>query len=71
MNPLDGLSLILKCSEPVADVNAPDHKDVSFELNFARSIRTQLIVAGVDMARLQRASERPRESTRCRSYDVI
>jgi hypothetical protein len=71
MNPLDGLSLILRCSEPVANVNAPDHKDVSFELNFARSIRTQLIVAGVDMARLQRASECSRESTGGRRYHVI
>jgi hypothetical protein len=71
MNPLNRLPLILKRFEPVAHVNAPDQKDVSFELNFSRGLRSQLVVAGVDVARLQRASECPRESTGSRRYDVI
>ena len=71
MDPLDRLSLMSGRFEPVLYVNAPDHKDVSFELNLARGRRSKLVVAGVDVARLQRASECPCESTGSGGYNVI
>jgi hypothetical protein len=52
-------------------MNPADHKNVSLELNFARGFGCELVVARVDLARLQRASEGSRESTRCCGYDVI
>jgi hypothetical protein len=71
MDPLDRLSLMSGRFEPVLYVNAPDHKDVSVKLDLAGGLRSVLIIAGVDLARFQRASECPRESTRGRGHDVI
>ena len=71
MHPLDCLPLIVRRFEPVAYVNAPDHEDLFFELDLARGLRSKLVVAGIDLARLQRASECARESAGGRSYDVI
>jgi hypothetical protein len=68
---LDCLPLIRGRIEPVAYVNTPGHKDVSFQLNLARGRRSKLVVTGVDVARLQRASECPCESTGSGGYNVI
>jgi hypothetical protein len=71
VNPLNRLPLVRRRLELVAHVNAPDHKDVSLELNFSDGLRSKLVVAGIDMARLQRPSECPRQSARGRCYNVI
>jgi hypothetical protein len=71
MDSLDRLPLIRRRSELVTHVNAPDHKDVSFKLNFSRSFGNQRIIAGINLARFQRASECPRESAGGRSYHIV
>jgi hypothetical protein len=71
MNSLDRLPLVRRRLQAIAHMNAPDHKNVSLELDFSRSFRSELVVASIDMARLQRASECPRQSTGRRSDDVV
>ncbi len=71
MDSLDRLPLFLGRSEPILDVNPADHKDITVELNLSRGVRSELIVACVDMARLQRAPECSRESAGGRRHDVI
>jgi hypothetical protein len=71
VNPLNCLPSVRRRFELVAHVNAPDHKDVSLELNFSCGLRSELVVTGIDMARLQRPSECPRESACGRCHDVI
>jgi hypothetical protein len=71
VNPLNCLPLVRRRSEFIAHVNASDHKHVAIELNFSDGLRSKLIVAGVNVARFQCASECPRQSARGRCYDVI
>src|SRR5918996_5271144 len=49
MNSLNRLPLVRRRFEPVAHVNALDHKHVSFKLNFSGGLRSQLVVASVDV----------------------
>jgi hypothetical protein len=71
VNPFNRLPLVRRRSELIAYVNASDHKHVSLELNFSDCFRTKPVIAGVDLARLQRASECPGESTGGRGNDII
>lgn len=71
VNPLNGFPLLRRRFQPVVDVDAPDHQHVFFEFDFSGGLRNELIVAGIDLTRLQRASEGSRESTGGRSHDVV
>ena len=71
VNPFNRLPLVRRRSELIAYVNASDHKHVSLELNFSDCFRTKPVIASVDLARLQRASECPGESTGGRGNDII
>ena len=71
MNALNNLPLVRRRSELVAHVNASDHKHVTIELNFSDCFRTKPVIASVDLARLQRASECSCESTGGRGNDII
>jgi hypothetical protein len=65
--PLVGLKL-----EMVADVDAFDDQDLIVTLfNFSRHVSDQSAIAGWDLAHLQCASERARESPACGGDDVI
>lgn len=69
MNPLNCFPLVRGRFEPVADVNAPDHENVSFELDLPHGIRRELIIARIDLARFQRTSQCPRKSPGLRGYN--
>ena len=71
VNALNNPPLVCRRSELVAHVNASDHKHVAIELNFSDCFRTKPVIASVDLARLQRASECSCESTGGRGNDII
>ena len=71
VNALNSLPLIHSRSELIAHVNASDHKHVALEFNFSDGFRTKPVIAGVDLARLQRAAECAGESTGGRGNDII
>lgn len=52
-------------------VNAANHQDVVFELNFADRFGNQFFVRSIYLTRFQRAPEGAGESTRGRRHDVI
>ena len=71
VNPFNRLPLVRRRSELIAYVNASDHKHVAIELNFSGCFRSKPVIASIDLARLQRASECSCESTGGRGNDII
>ena len=67
MRPLGGRALPRIHFEGVFHVNALDHENLIIYLNFTGGFRCQPAFAGGDIARLQRASEGPGQSTCGRS----
>jgi len=57
MDTLDSLSSLSRCGEMIGDVNSPNHQDVVLCLYLSSNLRGQSFVAGVDLARFQRATE--------------
>jgi hypothetical protein len=58
-------------AEPVLDVDALDHQYAVFILDLTARLRREPSVTRRDLTRLQRASERPRQSTRSGGDDVV
>lgn len=71
MDPFDRLPLILLRMQCVIDMDASDHEDVSVKRDLTDNLRGELIVTGIDLARLQRASKGPRESASGCSNHII
>jgi hypothetical protein len=72
MRSLRRLALVLRAAgEVIANVNALDHQHLVLDDHDTLGIRGQLSLAGVDPARLQRASKGARESTGRRGDHVV
>jgi hypothetical protein len=72
VGPFRGLSLILRAArQPVSDPDALDHQDPLLKEHLSLGFTDQAAVAGLDPARLQRASERAGQSSCCRGDDVV
>lgn len=59
---LDGLAMLFSGLEPVRHVNAPDHQNSIVLPDFAPYVTAEPATTCTDPARLQRASEGPRQS---------
>jgi hypothetical protein len=57
--------------EMINDMNAPNHQDPIFGFNFASDLSGQILIARINFACLQRASESAGESTTGSGYNVI
>ncbi len=68
---LDHFCHLLRGAKLVVDRDSADDKHVAFYPNLTHRLRCQLTVRGIDLARLQRTSEGPRESTRRGGNDII
>jgi len=53
------------------DVNSAEHQHTFLDLDFAARHRRQPVPTRHDLARLQRAPQGSKESTACRSHDII
>ena len=71
MNALRGLALLRGALQREADVDAPDHQRLAVQLHLAFGVRDQLPGGCWDLARLQRASVGPGQSTRRGSHQVV
>ncbi len=58
-------------SQLVVDPNALDDEHAVLDLNVALGFRREMAFAGLNLARLQRATQRAGESTRCRGDHVV
>lgn len=68
---LDSVFLFFRHVQGVDHVDTLDHENLVLEFHFAGDFRGEFLVAGIDLARLQRASEGAGESaTRCGDYVV-
>ena len=67
VRPLGGRALLRIQFEGVFHVYAFDHENLLVQLDFSGGFRCQPAFAGGDIARLQRASEGPGQSTGGRS----
>src|SRR6202011_2563828 len=69
---LGGLALVLRAIlEPVADTDALDDEHLVLKLHVSLSLGLQLASAGVDSARLQRATQGAGQSTGRRRDHVV
>ena len=67
-----GVLLIRRATlQLVADPNALDDEYAALDLDVALGLGREMSLAGVDLARLQRATQRTGESTCCRRDHVI
>jgi len=67
-----GVLLIRRATlQLVADPNALDDEHAALDLDVALGLGREMSLAGVDLARLQRATQRTGESTCCRRDHVI
>lgn len=74
MNPvsvLRCLSLILRSTKLVMDMDASEHKDPFVKLDLTSSLRGKSAIASVNLAYFQCASEGPRQSASGCSNDVV
>ena len=72
MRPLRSLAFVLwAVAQRVRDPDLLDDEDLLLQVDLAFGLRGQTSLARVDPARLQRAAEGARESTRGRSDDVV
>ena len=53
------------------DMDAPDDQNTVLSLNLTSNLSCQTPVAGIDVARFQRTSKRPKHSTRSGRDDII
>ncbi len=68
---VNGFPSFQRRSEVINNMNASDHQYAIFCLDLASDFGRQLFIAGVDLARFQRASEGAGESTTGRSNDKV
>jgi hypothetical protein len=68
---LDGGAGLGRGGEVIGDVDAADDQDIVLELDLARDLGGEAAVAGVDLARLQRASEGAGQSAAGGGHHVV
>jgi hypothetical protein len=68
---LDYLPLAHWRLQLVPDFNAANHQDISFQFDLSSNLGDQFAVAGVDLARFQRASKGSGQSSSCCRNHVI
>jgi len=67
-----GLALVFRTTiESISDPDPFDHQHAAFHLDVTLGLRGQIALAGVDLARLQRATKGPGQSTGRRGDDVV
>jgi hypothetical protein len=71
MNAFNGQAIFLVGDKMIGDMYPPDYQDMAFRLNFSSNFRSQMLITGVYLARLQRAPEGADESTPGRGDNVI
>jgi len=71
MHPLDGFPIFGVRLNPVADVDPPDDQNFVLSLNLPSDFRGKPAIAGVDPARLQRASQGAGQSAACGGNHVV
>jgi len=67
----DNFPLVLAGTQTVVGVNAFQHEHVTVQFNFTGNFRSQVQVAGIDLARFQRTPEGPGQSAARRSYNIV
>lgn len=71
MNPFNGHAIFLVGDKIVGNMDPPDYQDMTFGLDFPSDLGSQMFIAGVYLARLQRAPESTDESTPGRGDNVV
>ena len=62
VHPFHSFTVLLPCSDPIGDMDLTDHEDTILLPDLTTYTRSQLTLTCTDPARLQRASEGPRQS---------
>ena len=68
---LDRRALLLVGREVIGDRDTPDHQDCAVDVNLTDHIGPDLLGAGRDMARFQRAGKRAQQSPTCGRDQVV
>ena len=68
---LNGFALRFGRPQPVMRVNTPDDQHSAVHFNFPRDFRSQFAVAGVNLARFQRASKSAGQSSTRRGHHIV
>jgi len=68
---LDGFSSLGRSGQMIRDMNSPNDQYVVLRFDLSHHFGRQAFVAGVDLARFQRASEGPDQSATGRRHHVI
>src|SRR5438105_7842426 len=72
VGPLGHLALVFRATtQPVVDANPLDHENLVVDDHIALRLSAELALAGIDPARLQRATQCPGQSTGCSSDDIV
>jgi len=71
MRPLDGFAAPFRCDQPHSHVDPPDNQHTIFALSLPGNIGGEFAIAGVDLARFQRASKRAHHSAGGRGDHVV
>jgi hypothetical protein len=71
MHALHGVAVLLARPEVVRDVDAANDEHAVVLADLAPYVRAEVSLAGLDPARLQRASEGSGQSAACRGHHVV
>ncbi len=68
---LDGLAVLCHSAQVIGHMDSSENEHLVVRLDLSFHFSRQLSIAGVDVARLQRASERAEQSASRRGDDVV
>jgi hypothetical protein len=71
MNALNGRAILFVGDKMIGHMDPSDYQDMTFRLDFPSDLCTQVLIACVYLARLQRAPEGADESTSGRRDNVV